>query len=35
MEIPNSPTFSRTGPSIGIIALVPNRQFAPVLPPAG
>ena len=32
---PSSPTFSRTGPSIGIMVLVPSRQFAPVRPSTG
>ena len=32
---PRSPTFSRTGPSIGIMTLVPSRQFAPVRPSGG
>ena len=32
---PSSPTFSRTGPSIGIMVLVPSSTFTPVLPFGG
>ncbi len=32
---PRSPTFSRTGPSVGIMTLVASRQFAPTFAAAG
>jgi hypothetical protein len=32
---PRRPTFSRTGPSTGIMTLVPSRTLSPVRPPTG